>query len=97
MPEIREFDDEGGTIVFERLRTTALRPALADRRRGAELAVRVAEALAAIHQGLQADPDTGASAGGIAAISAHRETVPLHGDFGILNVLLPSSKRWSAG
>jgi hypothetical protein len=94
VPEIRSFDDEHGTIVFERLRTAALRPALADHLHGVELVGRVARALAAIHRDLQTERRKATASGGITAIGAHRETVPLHGDFGILNVLLlPASDR----
>jgi hypothetical protein len=94
VPEIRSFDDEQGTIVFERLATSALLPALADRPRGTQLIWRVARALAAIHKDLQAEGKKGIARGGIATVGAHRTAVPLHGDFAIVNVLLlPESDR----
>jgi tRNA A-37 threonylcarbamoyl transferase component Bud32 len=82
VPRIITFDDARGQLVFERLPVFGLQEALADRNRGLVILERVAHALAAIHRGM--------ASGGKAA----KAGVPLHGDFGLTNVLyLPASDR----
>ncbi len=94
VPEIITFDDERGEIAFERLPLTGLHQVLADSNRSVEIAGRVAGVLAAIHGGMQwSERDTRIHPGGM-GISPQRERVPLHGDFGLTNVLyLAASDR----
>jgi hypothetical protein len=86
VPEIVSFDDSRGEIIFERLSLTGIREALSDSKKSMGLAGRVAAALAAIHQLME--PIEGAvkippdCPGG----EPRRNSVPLHGDFGIRNV-----------
>ena len=91
VPAVLSFDDERGEIVFERLRATGFRQALAGRDGGEELVDRAARALAAIHRQLAAGDEPDAS--GYPA-SPIRPTVPLHGDFGVNNLYyLPDDDR----
>ncbi len=92
VPEIVSFDDSRGEIVFERLRLTALRPVLSGSGRSMELVERAAVALAAIHGRKESgDGATKIQTGGM-GIRAGRNSVPLHGDFGMRNIFyLPES------
>jgi len=94
VPEIITFDDALGEIAFERLPLAGLHEALSDRDRSVEIVGRVARALAAIHGRMQwSERDTRIHPDGL-GISTKRELVPLHGDFGLTNVLyLPASDR----
>jgi hypothetical protein len=94
VPEIVSFDDSRGEIVFERLNLTGIRPVLSDGSRSMGLAGRVARVLAAIHGLMKPDESATTTSAGEAGISPHRDVVPLHGDFGMSNVLyLHSSDR----
>jgi hypothetical protein len=94
VPEIVSFDDARGEIVFERLHLVGLQEALSNRDRSMELVGRAAEALAAIHGRMELSegarrPDTGAL-----GVSPQSDPVPLHGDYGVFNILfLPASDR----
>jgi len=88
VPAVLSFDDAAGTIVFERLALTSLRTALTDPVGGMEIAERVGRVLAAIHRQL---PISGTPVMGLTTPTASmRPTVPVHGDFGIANVLFQS-------
>ena len=94
VPEIVSFDDARGEIVFERLHLVGLQEALSDRARSMELVGRAAGALAAIHARMESSETATRTNAGTMGISPHREIVPLHGDFGVTNVLyLPNSDR----
>ena len=89
VPRVLSFDDAAGTIVFERLALTSLRAALTDPVGGMEIAERLARVLAAIHNRMKVsvtpvirvtDPTTDSA----------RAAVPVHGDFGIANLLFQS-------
>jgi hypothetical protein len=92
VPEIVSFDDSRGEIVFERLPLTGLRQALSERDRSLELIGRAAVALAAIHGQMRSEEASIEIRPGAKAISPGRDSVPLHGDFGMHNVCyLPAS------
>jgi tRNA A-37 threonylcarbamoyl transferase component Bud32 len=95
VPEIVSFDDSRGAIVFERLHLTGIRQVLSDPTRCMGLAERVARILAAIHGLMKPDQGATRTAPGEVGISPQRAAVvPLHGDFGVSNVLfLPASDR----
>ncbi|MEA2725011.1 MAG: hypothetical protein QOH59_2782 [Gemmatimonadales bacterium] len=93
VPEIVDFDDSRGEIAFGRLPLTGLHQALSDTDRSVEMAGRAAEVLAAIH-GLMHHPEDAKTYPGGMGISPGRDLVPLHGDFGLTNVLyLPAPDR----
>jgi hypothetical protein len=94
VPEIVAFDDARGEIAFERLPLTGLHQVLSDPDRSVEVAGRAAGVLAAIHGLMQwSETDARIYPGGM-GISPQRERVPLHGDFGLTNVLhLPASDQ----
>jgi len=86
VPGIVSFDDARGEIVFERLPLVGLGRALSDPNRSMELIGRVAKGLAAIHG--QMEPAEGARThGGALGMGAQRDPAPVHGDFGVFNVL----------
>lgn len=94
VPEIVSFDDARGEIVFERLDMVGLGKTLTDRAQSMQRIGRVAEALAAIHGRME--PGEAARRGSLGALAAgsQRDPVPLHGDFGVFNVLfLAASDR----
>lgn len=94
VPEVVSYDDARGKIVFERLRLTGIRQALSDRTRGMELAGRAAGVLAAIHRQMELSEEFGPSAPDGVKIGLERESVPLHGDFGMRNIFCtPGSDR----
>jgi len=94
VPEIVAFDDARGEIVFERLPLSGLQEALSDPDRGMDIFGRAAGALAAIHARMESSEAATRTNPGAMGISPHREIVPLHGDFGVTNVLyLPNSDR----
>jgi hypothetical protein len=86
VPEIVSFDDAAGEIVFERLNLVGLQKALSDRNRSRELVGRAAKVLAAVH-GRMEPPEPVASTEPGKGIATEREPVPLHGDFGVFNIL----------
>ena len=86
VPDVLSYDDARGEIVFERLQLTGLRVALTDPVGGMEMAGGAAQVLAAIHGRMElAEAAPGVT--GPTGTGGHRELVPLHGDFGIANVL----------
>lgn len=87
VPRIVSFDDARGEIIFERLHLSGLRQALSNRDRSFELVGRTAAALAAIHGLMDVGGEGRQTPAGALGISAERSLVPLHGDFGIFNVL----------
>lgn len=87
VPEIVSFDDSRGEIVFERLHLTGIRQVLSDPSRSMGLAGRVATVLAAIHGLMKPDESATMMSAGEMGISPQRDVVPLHGDFGVSNVL----------
>jgi hypothetical protein len=95
VPEIVSSDDSRGEIVFERLQLTGIRRILSDPGQSMAFADRIARVLAAIHGLMKPDQSATASAPGESGISPQRAVVvPLHGDFGVSNVLfLPTSDR----
>jgi tRNA A-37 threonylcarbamoyl transferase component Bud32 len=94
VPKIVRFDDAAGEIVFQRLHLAGLREALSDHSRGLEMAGRVARVLAAIHGLMKPDEGATTTNAGEMGINPQRDVVPLHGDFGVSNVLyLPTSDR----
>ena len=84
VPDIVSFDDARGVIVFEHLQLTRLRDALSDPVTGMQLAEGAAHALAAIHSRMLPELATPTNGNGT---PTRRNLVPLHGDFGIANVL----------
>jgi tRNA A-37 threonylcarbamoyl transferase component Bud32 len=86
VPEIVSFDDARGEIVFERLHLTEIRQVLSDRSRSMDLAGRAAQALAAIHRHMKASDEAARIRPDGIAKGQARESVPLHGDFGMRNV-----------
>jgi tRNA A-37 threonylcarbamoyl transferase component Bud32 len=91
VPEIVSFDDSRGEIVFERLHLIGIRPALSDSSRSMSLAGRVATILAAIHGLMKPDESATMMSAGEMGISPQRDAVPLHGDFGVSNLLYLST------
>lgn len=94
VPEIISFDDARGEIVFERLHLIGIRQVLSDRSRSMDLAGRAGRALAAIHGHMKASDEAAQIRPHGIATGRARESVPLHGDFGMRNVFyLPDSDR----
>jgi hypothetical protein len=94
VPDIVSFNDASGQIVFERLPLIGLQGTLSDPNQSLEVVDRAAEALAAIHGHMEPSETATTIPTGAMGISPERELVPLHGDFGVTNVLhLESSDR----
>lgn len=94
VPDIVSFDDARGEIVFERLQLVGLQEALSDRDRSMELVGRAAKVLAAIHEHMEPSEGAQSTEAGVLRVNHQREPVPLHGDFGVFNLLLlPVSDR----
>lgn len=94
VPEVVSYDDARGQIVFERLPLTGIRQVLSDGSRSMELVGKAAEVLAAIHRQMELSDGLGPSERGGVRIGLERESVPLHGDFGMRNIFCtPESGR----
>ncbi len=87
VPEIVSFDDARGEIVFQRLPLVGLGKALSQRHRSMELIGRVAEGLAAIHGRMEPAERAASAHSGSFDAGMQRNPVPVHGDFGVFNVL----------
>jgi Phosphotransferase enzyme family len=94
VPEIISFDDARGSIVFQRVPGTGLQQALLKDERSLELVTSAAQALAAVHRTME-PPEADAHLGTPRVSWADPgRSVPLHGDFGLTNVLCqPASSR----
>jgi hypothetical protein len=88
VPEIVSFDDAHGEIVFERLPLVGLGKALSDRDRSMEVMGQAAEALAAIHGTMETSEGARRASAGAMGVGVQRNLRPIHGDFGVVNVLL---------
>lgn len=94
VPEIVSFDDARGQIVFQRLPLVELREAFSNDDRSMELIGRAASVLAAIHGSMELSDRNSRNYVGPVGIRSQRVSVPLHGDFGMFNLLyLPGSDR----
>lgn len=94
VPEVVAYDDSRGEIVFERLHLTGIRQLLSDSSRSMDLVGSAAWVLAAIHRQMELSDGARTSYPDKISIGSKRESVPLHGDFGMRNIFCtPDSDR----
>jgi hypothetical protein len=86
VPEIVSYDDARGEIGFELLPLVEVGETLSDPNRRTEVVRRAAAMLAAIHARMEPAEEARKSSSHLSDAPGAR-SVPLHGDFGLLNIL----------